>query len=105
MRAGSGCRAGSGRESREEVVARAADDELVLGSALSSWHPLHFSGFGVSACSVLLSRPDRPSTWDRRSSISAFSFYDRVSIPDRLSLVARLSLSERFWWSSIVCLG
>ena len=64
----------------------------------------HFTGFGVSACLVLLSRPDRLSTWDRSSPISPFSFYDRVSIPNRLSLVVRLSLAERFSWSSIVCL-
>ena len=45
----------------------------------------------------LLSRPDRLSTGDRRSPMSAFSFSDRVSIPNRLSLVPRLSAPARFF--------
>jgi hypothetical protein len=67
-----------------------------------SWHPLYFTGFGASAGSVRLSRPDRLSTWDRRSPISAFSFSDRVSIPDRRSLLVRLSAPARFLSSPIV---
>src|ERR1700722_2024536 len=104
MQADSGCRAGSGSREPEGRSHGRLFTSCVLGSALSSWHPLHFTGFGVSGCSVLLSRPDRLSTWDRRSPISAFSFSDRVSIPDRLSLVVRLSLAERFSWPPIVCL-